>query len=80
MLQTKEARRFALAAQSLDEKLAAQKEVKALEKERSTRRRALFDAQDEIDEQRDRILAETEGKLSQKQLLNMVFTIRWRVT
>lgn len=75
----REARRAALAAVSLEQKLEAQKEVKALEKERNGRRRALFDAQDEIDEQRDTIIAETEIRLAQKETLTGLFTIRWRL-
>ncbi|MEZ4514425.1 MAG: SNF2-related protein [Chloroflexota bacterium] len=74
-----EARRAALAAQTLEGKLAAQKEVKALEKERSTRRRTLFDAQDEIDAQRDHIIAETESHLHQSHTLSELFTIRWQI-
>lgn len=75
----REARRAALAALSLEQKLEAQKEVKALEKERNGRRRALFDAQDEIDEQRDAIIAETEIRMGQKETLTVLFTIRWRL-
>ena len=75
----REARRAALAAVSLEQKLEAQKEVKALEKERNTRRRALFAAQDEIDEQRDAIIAETEIRMAQKEMLTELFTIRWRL-
>jgi len=75
----REARRAALAAVSLEQKLEAQKEVKALEKERNTRRRALFAAQDEIDEQRDAIIAETEIRMAQKETLTHLFTVRWRL-
>lgn len=75
----KEARRFALAAVTLDEKLAAQKEVKALEKERSDKRRALFQAQDEIDAQRDKIIEETEDRMTQKIDIAELFCIRWRI-
>lgn len=75
----KEARRLALAAVSLEQKLVAQKEVKSLEKERTARRRALFDAQDEIDEQRDAIISETEGRMTQKSTLTELFTVRWKM-
>jgi hypothetical protein len=75
----REARRAALAAVSLEQKLEAQKEVKSLEKERNGRRRALFAAQDEIDEQRDTIIAETEIRLAQKETLTELFTIRWKI-
>jgi len=38
--------------------------------ERGKRRRALFDAQDEIDRRREQLIAEIEGKLQQKQSCN----------
>jgi hypothetical protein len=52
-----------MAALTLEDKLAGQKQVKALEAQRNTKRRALFDAQDDIDAQRERLIAEMEGKL-----------------
>lgn len=77
--QIKEARRAATIALTLEEKLAGQKAVKALESERSTKRRSLFDAQDKIDEQRTELIAQIEGKLEQKSDVQPLFTIRWRV-
>lgn len=77
--QIKEARRAATLAQTLEEKLAGQKAVRALEAERSTKRRSLFDAQDKIDEQRTELIAQIEGKLEQKIEVQPLFTIRWRV-
>lgn len=75
--QIKEARHAAVAALTLEEKLAGQKQVKALEAQRNARRRALFDAQDEIDRRREQFIAEIEGKLQQRTSLNTLFTIRW---
>lgn len=77
--QIKEARRAATVAVTLEEKLAGQKAVKALEAERSTKRRSLFDAQDKIDEQRTELIAQIERKLEQKIDVQPLFTIRWRV-
>lgn len=77
--QIKEARRAATAALTLEEKLAGQKAVKALEAERSTKRRTLFDAQDRIDAQRAELIAEIEAKLEQKIDVRSLFTIRWRL-
>ena len=77
--QIKEARRAATVALTLEEKLAGQKAVKALEAERSTKRRSLFDAQDKIDEQRTELIAQIEGKLEQKIDVQQLFAIRWRV-
>ncbi|MBX3012537.1 MAG: DEAD/DEAH box helicase [Caldilineaceae bacterium] len=73
-----EARRAALSAVTLEQKLEAQKTVKALEKERSAKRRALFEAQDEIEAQRDAIITETEARLSQNHTSTTLFTVRWR--
>lgn len=77
--QIKEARRAATVALTLEEKLAGQKAVKALETERSTKRRSLFDAQDKIDEQRTELISQIEGKLEQKISIQPLFTIRWGV-
>jgi hypothetical protein len=38
---------------------------------------AEFDAQDEVDEQRDRLINQIEGKLEQASELRRLFTIRW---
>ena len=59
--------------------LAGQKRVKALEQQRNAKRRALFDAQDEIDHQRERLVAEIEGKLQQKAQLQEMFLLKWRL-
>ena len=63
----------------MEEKLAGQKAVKALETERSTKRRTLFDAQDRIDEQRAELIAQIEGRLEQRVVTEMLFTLRWRL-
>ncbi|MGH7827885.1 MAG: hypothetical protein ACREQ7_22255 [Candidatus Binatia bacterium] len=75
--QIKEARRAATAALTLEEKLAGQKQVKALESQRNAKRRALFDAQDDIDRRREQLIAEIEGKLQQRVSQMMLFSIRW---
>ena len=77
--QIKEARRAATAALTLEGKLDAQKRIKAIEAQRNTRRRALFDAQDDIDRQREQLIAEIEGKLEQKTTLLELFTLRWQI-
>jgi hypothetical protein len=78
--QIKDARRAATAALTLEDKLAGQKQVKALEVQRNTKRRTLFDAQDDIDAQRERLIAQIEGKLQQKTSLAELFAIRWSLT
>ena len=77
--QIKEARKAAVAAMTLEEKLAGQKQIKAIEVERGKRRRALFDAQDEIDRRREQLIAEVEGKLQQKVSSESLFSVRWQV-
>jgi hypothetical protein len=77
--QIKEAKRAATAALTLEEKLAGQKHVKELEKLRNQKRRSLFDAQDEVDGQRDRLIAQIEGKLEQQSELQPLFTIQWQL-
>jgi|CXWL01.1.fsa_nt_gi adenine-specific DNA-methyltransferase len=77
--QIKEARRAAVAAPTLEEKLAGQKQIKAIEAERGKRRRALFDAQDEIDRRRGELINEIEGKLQQKVSSKQLFSVRWQV-
>ncbi len=78
--QIKEARRSAVVALTLEEKLTGQKRIKALETQRSEKRRSLFDAQDKVDKQREDLIANIEGKLTQNADLLWLFTIRWKLT
>jgi adenine-specific DNA-methyltransferase len=75
--QIKEARRAATIAVTLEEKLAGQKQVKALEAQRNKKRRSLFDSQDEIDERRGKLIEEIEGKLEQKAEMTELFSLKW---
>lgn len=77
--QIKEARRAATTALTLEEKLAGQKQIKALESQRNEKRRSLFEAQDKVDHQREDLIANIEGKLTQKSELRQLFTIRWKL-
>jgi adenine-specific DNA-methyltransferase len=76
----KEARRAATVAATLAEKLEGQKQVRALEAERSQKRRSLFDAQDEVDQRRQGLIEAIEAKLAQETRLEHLFTVRWRLT
>lgn len=49
------------------------------EVEQGKRRRALFDAQDEIDRRREQLINEIEGKLQQKVGSQQLFAIRWHL-
>ena len=75
----RETRRRASAAAGLAEKLGHQKDVKALEAKRNSKRRELFDAQDGIDNRRDGLISDIEAQLKQSTQLKPVFTIRWSV-
>jgi hypothetical protein len=77
--QIKEARRAATAALTLEEKLAGQKQIKAFEAQRNQKRRSLFDAQDQVDKQREELIATIEGKLQQRVSVVRLFAIRWRL-
>lgn len=78
--QIKEARRLAMAAPTLEDKVAGQKQVKTLELRRSEKRRSLFDAQDEIDKQREQLISGIEGKLNQQSTLNQLLYLRWNLS
>lgn len=75
--QIKEARRAATTALTLEEKLAGQKQIKTLEGLRNQKRRTLFDAQDQVDKQREELIAAIEGKMNQRTRAEKLFSIRW---
>ena len=78
--QIKDTRRATSTALTLEEKLAGQKQIKTLESQRNQKRRSLFEAQDEVDRQRDELIAQIEGKLEQRGELRELFVIRWNLT
>jgi adenine-specific DNA-methyltransferase len=78
--QIREARKMAALAQSLQDKLAEQKVIKTLEKTRNTKRRELFDAQDAIDAQREKLIDNIEKQLKQRRSVQTLFTVRWILT
>lgn len=77
--QIKEVRRAAMTAPTLAEKITLQEQIGKLERERSAKRRALFDAQDEIDQRRDTLIGEIAGRLSQEEREKDLFTIHWSI-
>jgi len=77
--QIRESRKTAALAQSLQNKLEAQKAIKALERTRNTKRRDLFDAQDALDVQREELIANIEKQLRQQRVVDRLFTIRWTI-
>lgn len=75
--QIKEVRRAATIALTLEEKLAGQKQIKTIEVQRNQKRRTLFDAQDQVDRQREELIEQIEGKLAQVTQLEQLFVIKW---
>ncbi len=75
--QIKAAKKASKAAVALAEKLEAQKAIKALEAKRNTKRRQLFDAQDEVDRKRAELIEEIERQLTTASRVETVFTLRW---
>ena len=64
--------------QTLEEKLAGQRQVEALEVQRNEKRRSLFDARDKVNAQLDALIAQIEGKLQQSVRSESLFNARWR--
>jgi len=75
--QIKEARRVAATSLTLEDKLAGQKQIKVLEAQRNQKRRSLFEAQDQVDKQREELIGQIEGKLVQQTKRDVLFSIRW---
>ena len=73
----RDARRQSVTAVTLEEKLEAQKTIKALESGRNSKRRELFAAQDRIDSQRDELISQIELQMQQRQEIQPLITIRW---
>jgi predicted RNase H-like nuclease (RuvC/YqgF family) len=64
---------------SLEEKVKAQREIKEMEKKRNALRQNLFQAQDEVDIKKEKLIDEIEARLQQKLERNELFLIRWKI-
>ena len=64
---------------TLEEKLHWQKRQRELEDQRNQLRRRIFDRQDEIDGQRNRLIDELEQQLSRSTFVQSVFAVQWEV-
>lgn len=64
-------------ASTLSDKLAIQKQIKTLESTRKQKRKLLYDAQDEIDDQRDELISKIEQQLKQEKIVEIQFCVRW---
>lgn len=72
-----EARRASLAAVTLEDRLASQRQLQALSKSRNRKRGELFEAQDQIDERRDQMIADLERTIRTEAKTETVFEMRW---
>lgn len=61
----------------LEEKVQAQREIKDLEKKRKNKRQNLFQAQDEVEDRKDKLIEEIEARLKQQIEKTELFTIKW---
>ena len=75
----REAKKAKRQAADLQAKIAAQKRENELEQKRHQKKRTLFEAQDEIEQRKERLVAEVEARLSQHESHSELFTIRWHV-
>lgn len=75
--QMKETRKLSRTAISLEDKLKYQKDLRNLDNSRNSKRRSLFDAQDEIDKQREALINDIESRLKQKIESKEIFYIGW---
>ena len=75
----RESKKMASLAGSLSAKLDAQKQVKSLESTRNKKRRELFEAQDQVDSQREHLIGQIEEHLRQKVDLKLIFRARWEL-
>ena len=78
-IEIREAKKLKRLATDLQSKVAAQKHLNELEQKRNHKKRTLFDAQDDIEQRKDSLIAEVEARLKQQTSRQEVFTIRWRL-
>lgn len=77
--QIRELRRTSALAQSLQDKLDYQKQIRELERRRSTKRRELFNAQDAVDQQREELIGKIEKQLRHSHRVQTLFTVKWKI-
>ncbi len=78
--QIREAKKHAKAVVTLAEKLEAQKTLRSLEQSRNRKRRELYNAQDEVEQQRDSLISQLERQLQLEHKVESLFLVRWIVS
>ena len=64
---------------NLEEKVAAHRQIKEMEKKRNTMRLNLYQTQDDIDNKKEQLIDEIEARLKQGIETTELFTVRWEV-
>lgn len=64
---------------ALAEKVAVQRKIKDLEAKRKQKRQNLFEAQDEVDNKKEKLISKVERMLDQKVEQISLFTFRWTI-
>ncbi len=75
--QIAEARRASRAGTGLQDKLAAQKQIKTLEGTRNKKRRELYEMQDKVDAEREELIERIQSKMKQTHELQPLFAFHW---
>ncbi len=78
-LEIREAKKAKRLAADLESKIAAQKRINELEQQRNHKKRTLFDAQDDIEQKKDTLIADVESRLRQQTSRETLFSVRWHV-
>ncbi|MDO8526482.1 MAG: SNF2-related protein [Deltaproteobacteria bacterium] len=64
---------------SLEAKVKVQRAIKDMEKKRNEMRKRLYEAQDEVEANKEQLLNRVETQLRQKSSVEPLFTVRWSV-
>ncbi|HEY4513560.1 MAG TPA: SNF2-related protein [Candidatus Paceibacterota bacterium] len=64
---------------NLDDKLKAQRVIKDSEKKRNEMRKKLYEAQDEVEGRKEKLLETIEAQLKQRSKMETLFTISWKI-
>ncbi len=64
---------------NLEDKVKAQRHIKEMEKKRNALRMNLFQAQDDVDVRKEKLIEEIDARLKQKIDKNELFVVRWKL-
>ncbi|MBX3740140.1 MAG: DEAD/DEAH box helicase [Akkermansiaceae bacterium] len=74
-----EAKKQARTVGNLDDKVHWQRQVLSLERLRADKRRDIFEAQDEVDRQREKLLVDADRRLKKDSTTEELFFVRWEL-